>query len=808
MSTMEAITRQTRARMNARGGERRSRRSHLDQLLAGEDGDWRQVDEADRIITRAKRLGFDDEVRELMRKPDDPQAASIVLEKIIGANNLLGVNFLFEGAAAARSVGRIRLPVAGGIRLGTGFLVTPRLMMTNNHVLETAAQAGAAELELDFYRREGGATTPVQRFRLEPDLFFVTDVPLDFSIVAVEATNSQGDSLDGRGWHALIGESGKAVVGERINIIQHPAGEPQAVAVHENQLVDVTGDFVHYETDTQGGSSGAPVFNDEWDLVALHHAAVATSNEGIRISRIVARLREILANESASVSEALASDLMASRRPLPTSPGPGPGPVVDPPAVEVNADGTASWILPIRVSVGVGDIDSIRRPRPVVASGRPGVTPPHRPVLPLPGPVPDAAEPVVIRYGEIREAFEALDSPERLLEGEGSEHDRARFLAEIGQSLSALEEAELEADPDVMRVPQDRLASLILSQLADEPPAGSSLESLEAGGLELKFASNDIGGWIKSFFQRVSKSQFHPILRPASTVPEAMPAKARFGLLSDWGTGLYGAPVIADTISRTGGFDYLFHLGDVYYSGNDKEVDRRFLQLWPRLDGVTNRALNSNHEMYSGGHAYFGKTLPSFGQASSYFALANDHWLLVGLDTGYVDHDLDDQQVRWFEDVVTAAGNRKVVLFSHHQLFSWYGSQGDDLAEKLARFLISGRIALWYWGHEHRCCLFDPDPRFGGLEARCLGHGGMPQKRKGVKKLAVDHKVGDMIWRQQAPKNLLPGGLVLDGPNEFIKGKEKKYLPHGYMSLEFDGPNLVEVVHTPRGERILERKLL
>ena len=172
--------------------------------------------------------------------------------------------------------------------------------MTNNHVLGYSMEAGNAVLEFDFFTREDGTTGPITSFRLKPEIFFITDARLDFSLVAVESTNADGFNISNHGWFPLIGPSGKAVVGERVSIIHHPNGEPQKVTVHDNKIVDIdiNNDFLGYETDTMGGSSGSPVLNINWDLIALHHAAVGNSNEGIRISSIVKHLREVFDNES------------------------------------------------------------------------------------------------------------------------------------------------------------------------------------------------------------------------------------------------------------------------------------------------------------------------------------------------------------------------------------------------------------------------------------------------------------------------------------------------------------------------------
>lgn len=63
-------------------------------------------------------------------------------------------------------------------------------------------------------------------FHLDPDLFFTTDVRLDYSLTAVKvrARDGSGDATDLTffGWNRLIEDEGKAILGECPNIIQHP----------------------------------------------------------------------------------------------------------------------------------------------------------------------------------------------------------------------------------------------------------------------------------------------------------------------------------------------------------------------------------------------------------------------------------------------------------------------------------------------------------------------------------------------------------------------------------------------------------
>jgi hypothetical protein len=387
-------------------------------------------------------------------------------------------------------------------------------------------------------------------------------------------------------------------------------------------------------------------------------------------------------------------------------------------------------------------------------------------------------------------------------------------VARYEQIRRRLEQETLATGPDLMVTVPDREVSLLQSQLAREAAPGRSLPS---GGLEVKFgtglAGGDWFGWLFSLFDHVDRQKAHPILRPVDFSADALPARARVALTADWGTGLYGAPKIANTIQAMAPFDLLLHLGDVYYSGTPEEIDQRFLAFWPRSAGAVSRTLNSNHEMYSGGFGYFERALPVFEQRSSYFALQNEHWLLVGLDTAYLDHDMDNEQVAWLNvvvDEVTRANRgipKRLVLFSHQQPFSRLDAQGPKLQRALKHLLEARAVTAWYWGHEHQCVIYDPHPRWG-LHGRCLGNGGIPEPRKDiVKRAATAQAVGTTLWKRLEGTEASPACLALDGPNRDIKEGGDKFVPHGFMTLEFDGPNLVERVHLSDGTELLSRTI-
>ena len=387
-------------------------------------------------------------------------------------------------------------------------------------------------------------------------------------------------------------------------------------------------------------------------------------------------------------------------------------------------------------------------------------------------------------------------------------------IARYQQIMQRLEQESEEVGSDVMVAVQDRAASLAQSKVAEE---AATAKQLDSGGREVQFGEGlkgrDWFRWIWSVTDWVDRSDAHPIIRPSGAVAAAIPNRCRVGLTADWGTGLYGAPQIADSLRRqaaTRKFDLLMHLGDIYYSGTEKEVDQRFLKVWPSDAGTVNRALNGNHEMYSGGFGYFTLILPAFGQEASYFAVQNDDWLLVGLDTAYVDHDVDNAQVAWLNLVVRQAQaprKRKVVFFSHHQPFSRLSAQGPKLQLALKHLLAEGQIRAWYWGHEHDCVIYDVHQEWN-LLGRCLGNGGIPQAPKDeVRSASADTKRASLegtTWRRLEKNDNAPGCIVLDGPNAAMKkdSDKKKFVPHGFMTLELDGPTLTERVFLSGGTEI------
>lgn len=277
-------------------------------------------------LQRQNPFEIDDQSRAEARKQYLKKFAAepfeLAEERIMFGNDLMSINYLLLGLKCADKVGRIHVKDKYGSAqgYGTGFMVAPQLMMTNNHVLRSAEEARNSIIEFNYQYDASGNPSPTFLFRLTPERFFKTSPGLDYTVVAVEPVSfNSSKKLTEVGYLQMFEESGKALIKEFLTIIQHPNGGYKQIAIRENKLVKLEADFLWYLTDTAPGASGSPVFNDQWQVVALHHKSIPRTtpdgkqivckdgsvwqkgmdeqliaweaNEGIRISVIIADLK-------------------------------------------------------------------------------------------------------------------------------------------------------------------------------------------------------------------------------------------------------------------------------------------------------------------------------------------------------------------------------------------------------------------------------------------------------------------------------------------------------------------------------------
>jgi hypothetical protein len=232
------------------------------------------------------------------------------------------------------------------IPFATGFLVGRNYLMTNSHVFN---EKNKSEIDkfLAYFRYEIdalGEETEVIKYEFDPE-DCISDEFLDFTIVKVKPNeNYAEDGLafpeagDNFGWLPMLADSTliappikrrkisksdrqeiprSGIVGEPAFIIQHPGGGRKRIVLFNNAVQELYQRFLQYDTDVSFGSSGAPIFNQKWQLVGLHHSTIAklaldrepeiVGNLGTRMCAIVDFLEKNKENK-------VAQDLLANNR--------------------------------------------------------------------------------------------------------------------------------------------------------------------------------------------------------------------------------------------------------------------------------------------------------------------------------------------------------------------------------------------------------------------------------------------------------------------------------------------------------------
>ncbi len=187
------------------------------------------------------------------------------LEKIIGINNLKQISWIAQGLQVSESVCRVLTPNG----LGTGFLIGQDVMMTNHHVIPDKATAARSVVEFNYQQDFAGNPRSTCRYSLDARRFR-SSPRLDVTMVGVRL-DPEKPGLE-RWGHVLLNANADPVPGEHVIIVQHPNGGLKQIVLTANQVVNLWEHRLHYTTDTMPGSSGAPVFNDAWQVIAIHHA--------------------------------------------------------------------------------------------------------------------------------------------------------------------------------------------------------------------------------------------------------------------------------------------------------------------------------------------------------------------------------------------------------------------------------------------------------------------------------------------------------------------------------------------------------
>ena len=219
------------------------------------------------------------------RGDDNPVS---VQEKIIGENTLRDIRVLRLALQAAEAVVRIEVP--GGY--GTGFMVSSNLVMTNNHVIGDKKTAAASvftfnyELDLGNMLRD---TIAVSAFK---DGHFHTNAELDYTVIHLENAPKHIKPVTLRPINVAKDE--------RVTIIQHPGGHVKKISIQNNFVVYADQCVIQYTTSTMPGSSGSPVFNDDFIPAAIHHSGGMLTEPGNH--------RRYLRNEGTSTT-AILNDL-------------------------------------------------------------------------------------------------------------------------------------------------------------------------------------------------------------------------------------------------------------------------------------------------------------------------------------------------------------------------------------------------------------------------------------------------------------------------------------------------------------------
>ncbi len=217
-------------------------------------------------------------------------------EQILGKERYKTFQWYRMGLDRAAGVAQICDRAGNGC--GSGFLIRGAdvhpsieqkwVVVTNAHVIsnDLAEQSSMpAALPADEVRIRFEAKDPNKEFEVDKILFSSPRTELDCTILSLQSLVEHENPYPIAKRLPLVGKN------QRVYVIGHPRGGGLCYSIDDNLLLDHEKPKVHYRAPTEGGSSGSPVFNQQWDLLALHHAG------GMNMERLNGKAGTYPANE-------------------------------------------------------------------------------------------------------------------------------------------------------------------------------------------------------------------------------------------------------------------------------------------------------------------------------------------------------------------------------------------------------------------------------------------------------------------------------------------------------------------------------
>lgn len=216
---------------------------------------------------------------------------------------------LKRAGSVARVEDRSQRPIATGMLIRGGDL-NPQL--GDEIMLLTVAVAFATEevrANLTFQTiaaNEASISLHMQRDGGEPRRYDVKEALWSSSVEELDATLARlSEPVEDVSPLPIAKDLPLADGQQRVYIIGHPLGGELAISLHDNLLLDHEPPKLHYRAATEPGSSGSPVFNDQFQVIGMHHAGglnmprlhgrpgTYPANEGIWIQSIIDALSEV-----------------------------------------------------------------------------------------------------------------------------------------------------------------------------------------------------------------------------------------------------------------------------------------------------------------------------------------------------------------------------------------------------------------------------------------------------------------------------------------------------------------------------------